>query len=117
MFWVFMSMVLVTTVFVLMSTIALTMITGLLTIFFNTFRDVLVTIVQSLGAVPAMLVWPAMIVLILGTIWAWWRYRQSWHWRSLDSLREEYEPLVRVLKKRGMQTYLYNRVLNFVRIM
>lgn len=73
---------------------------------FDLARDFLLGSLAFCAGMPAWAVAPVAILLLLGAFLAWQKWRTGRGWRDLGIVREEYIPLVALLRKRGMQTYL-----------
>ncbi|MBF0500439.1 MAG: hypothetical protein HQM09_09920 [Candidatus Riflebacteria bacterium] len=73
---------------------------------FNLVRDLILALVIALGELPGWVAWPVVILLFFGLSWFIRKNLENRKWRGLEQIREEYEPLVRLLRRRGLKTYL-----------
>jgi hypothetical protein len=73
---------------------------------FDLIRDVLLGTVTAIAGLPATLALPLGVLVLTGVCWIAWVRRQRRQWRDLAQVREEYEPLVRLLKRKGLKVYL-----------
>lgn len=69
-------------------------------------RDLLLGLIAAFGAVPSLMAYPAAIVFLYFSIRMLHRYFNSRKWRKLEEIREEYEPLEKLFKKKKLNTYL-----------
>ncbi len=104
--WLGVSASVIAVVVVMLSRLAFSFIIGIIQRMFDFLRDFLVAAVSLIGNLPGWLAMPMGLVLLCGAAWFFWRRYQDRQWRDLECIREEYEPLARLLKKKGLKTYL-----------
>jgi len=73
---------------------------------FDLVRDSFLGIVGLLGTLPNWAVMPVAGLMLVGVLWVLKRWWEAQRWRDLDVIREEYEPLVKLLRRRGLRIYL-----------
>ena len=76
-----------------------------LTGFLHGAGEVFLACCQAFATFPAWATILGSCLFLIGGFLVVRRWREARHWRHLDVIREEYDPLVRLLRKRGFETY------------
>jgi len=62
-------------------------------------------LMQGLATLSAAAAWSLGLTALVLAGWLWLRHRREHRWRRLETVRDEYEPLLALLKRKGMATY------------
>lgn len=89
-----------------MSKIALSFLTGLIEWFFGVIQLVVLGVVSTLAGLSPWAAVPLGLTLLLVLFWMVRGYAERRQWRGLERVREEFVPLQRLLRTRGLHTYL-----------
>ncbi|MFZ2956377.1 MAG: hypothetical protein WA705_05760 [Candidatus Ozemobacteraceae bacterium] len=89
-----------------LSKLAFSFIFGVIRGAFDLVRDVLLGTLTTAGSLPTAMSLPVTLIILAGMGWLVWNRWQRNRWRDLAPIREEYELLVRLLKRKGLRSYL-----------
>jgi len=73
--------------------------------FFSFFWAAVTALIQGLATLSAAAAWGLGLTALVLAGWLWIRHRREHLWRRLETVRDEYEPLLALLKRKGMTTY------------
>ncbi|NLI78373.1 MAG: hypothetical protein GX442_18290 [Candidatus Riflebacteria bacterium] len=104
--WLFGCLMLGLVLLLALSKIALSFLTGLIEWFFGAFQAVVMGLIGGLAGLSAWAAIPLGATLLIVLFWMVRSYAERRQWRMLEKVREEFEPLRNLLRRRGLQTYL-----------
>ncbi len=89
-----------------LSKVALSFLTGIIEWFFGVIQLGVMGIVSTLAGLSAWAAVPLALTLLIVLFWMVRGYAERRQWRGLERVREEFVPLQRLMRARGLRTYL-----------